>query len=293
MSKTILGKVSVVPKKIYSNTTTYKRLDIVTHEGSSYLCLKDCTGIEVTNTEYWQLLAKKGEKGNTGEQGIQGKTGPQGPEGKQGPQGIQGKTGPQGPAGRDGTNGVDGYTPQKGIDYFTEEEKTEFKNAVVADSKTDIDTHTANKIKEFNDNSTAKLKEYNDNATAKLKEYNDNDTAKTEAYNNNATEKINTFNSNAEAKLNEFNENAETLTNRVTALARRPRPADWTLHQGAGPLLRQRRRRRGGHRAGHDRPAGHRLLRPGAPAPPAQDPRGRACEAGSGRLHQVPGPRRL
>ena len=93
---------------------------------------------------------EKGEKGDTGEQGPQGETGPQGPKGdkgdtgEQGPQGIQGEVGPQGPQGIQGPQGeqgeqgetgqvgADGYTPLKGTDYFTEEDKTELVNAVLA-----------------------------------------------------------------------------------------------------------------------------------------------------------------
>ena len=49
-----------------------------------------------------------------------------GADGAQGPQGPQGETGPQGPA------GADGYTPIKGTDYFTESDKTELVNSVLA-----------------------------------------------------------------------------------------------------------------------------------------------------------------
>ena len=49
--------------------------------------------------------------------------GPQGPQGEQGPKGDTGDVGPAGPA---------GYTPVKGNDYFTEEDKTEMVNAVLA-----------------------------------------------------------------------------------------------------------------------------------------------------------------
>ena len=49
-----------------------------------------------------------------------------GPQGPVGPQGPKGDTGPQGPA------GADGYTPVKGTDYFTESDKTELVNAVLA-----------------------------------------------------------------------------------------------------------------------------------------------------------------
>lgn len=52
--------------------------------------------------------------------------GPQGDKGEQGPQGPKGDTGDVGPA------GPAGYTPVKGIDYFTEEDKTEMVNAVLA-----------------------------------------------------------------------------------------------------------------------------------------------------------------
>ena len=53
-------------------------------------------------------------------------TGPQGPAGPQGPQGEQG------PAGQQGIQGAEGYTPQKGIDYYTEADKAEMVNAVIA-----------------------------------------------------------------------------------------------------------------------------------------------------------------
>ena len=43
--------------------------------------------------------------------------------GPEGPQGIQGQTGPQGPA---------GYTPIKGTDYWTDADKQEIINAVIA-----------------------------------------------------------------------------------------------------------------------------------------------------------------
>lgn len=59
----------------------------------------------------------KGEKGDKGEQGIQG---------------IQGEKGDKGDKGDKGEDGADGYTPKKGVDYYTEADKTEMVNAVVA-----------------------------------------------------------------------------------------------------------------------------------------------------------------
>lgn len=49
--------------------------------------------------------------------------------------GAKGETGPQGPKGNngaDGQPGADGYTPVKGKDYFTEADKNELVNAVLA-----------------------------------------------------------------------------------------------------------------------------------------------------------------
>ena len=110
MAKQILGRVSIVFKGEYNSTTNYEKLDIVSYNGSSYACLKDCVGVIPTDTTYWQLVAQKGEQG---EQGIQG---------EQGEQGIQGIQGIQGVAGQDGQNGQDGYTPVRGTDYWTAED---------------------------------------------------------------------------------------------------------------------------------------------------------------------------
>lgn len=83
---TNLGKVATTPKGEYSNETTYIRLDIVSYNGSSYVCLKESVGNLPTNTEYWQLIASKGDTGAKGQ------------------------------------DGQDGYTPVKGVDYFTQED---------------------------------------------------------------------------------------------------------------------------------------------------------------------------
>ena len=58
-----------------------------------------------------------------GPAGPAGQTGPQGPAGKDG---EIGQTGPQGPV------GPAGYTPIKGTDYWTDADKQEIINAVIA-----------------------------------------------------------------------------------------------------------------------------------------------------------------
>ena len=125
----------------YDNTKSYNPPAKVASNGSSYLNIKPCTGIAPPNTEYWLLIAAKGdkgqkgekgnpgEKGETGAQGVQGPPGPKGdpfsygdfteeqlealigpagPQGPTGPQGIQGQPGPQGPQGIPGETGATG-----------------------------------------------------------------------------------------------------------------------------------------------------------------------------------------
>lgn len=206
MAKTKIGKVGITPKGAYSNVKNYVRLDVVTENGSSYVCLKDCVGKAVTDTEYWQLVAEKGDKGDK---------------------------------------------PVAGVDYNTDAEKTEFKNEVVTETKTDIadyvteqktelNTYTETKKSEldeyestketelntkateltnaFNTNATSKTKDYNDNATAKTTAFDNNATEKITAYNDNATTKLEAYNTNATAKTNEFNENVDSLNNKITKL---------------------------------------------------------------------------
>ena len=55
-----------------------------------------------------------------------------GQPGRDGQDGLNGKDGANGQDGKDGEDGADGYTPVKGTDYFTEEDKTELVNSVLA-----------------------------------------------------------------------------------------------------------------------------------------------------------------
>lgn len=71
----------------YSSSKAYAVGNKVASAGSSYLCIKPCTGIAPPNAEYWRLIAAKGAKGDTGAQGAQGPQGPQGAIGPEGPVG--------------------------------------------------------------------------------------------------------------------------------------------------------------------------------------------------------------
>ena len=137
MAKQILGRVSIIFKGEYNSTTNYEKLDIVSYNGSSYACLKDCVGVIPTDTTYWQLVAESGQQGIQGIQGIQGVQGIT-PNIQIGTvetlepteQAIVTQTGTLEnpifnfgiPKGVQGQNGQDGYTPVRGTDYWTAED---------------------------------------------------------------------------------------------------------------------------------------------------------------------------
>ena len=112
----------------FDSSAAYVQNDVVTSNGSTYVCvgghsghehggLNMCTSPASDPSQYpgeWMVLAAQGAQGATGPvgppgpQGVQGPQGPQGPQGQTGPQGLpgvqgvpgpQGQTGPQGPAG--------------------------------------------------------------------------------------------------------------------------------------------------------------------------------------------------
>ena len=116
----------------------YLEGDVATYNGNLFYCKQQHTvellsfypepsppypeflDIPQATTDFWELIAAKGEQGNqgpigetgpAGPQGIQGDVGPQGPQGIQGeigPQGIQGIQGDVGPAGPQGEIGPQG-----------------------------------------------------------------------------------------------------------------------------------------------------------------------------------------
>lgn len=56
----------------YSASKAYAVGNKVSFAGSSYLCIKPCTGIAPPSAEYWRLIAAKGNQGATGPQGPAG-----------------------------------------------------------------------------------------------------------------------------------------------------------------------------------------------------------------------------
>lgn len=95
----------------------YYEYDVVTYNGSSYVCISDINGSLVTpdnDMEHWSLFAEKGDVGPEGAQGPRGEKGPIGATGLQGSQGIQGPVGPEGARGPQGVQGPKGDKGEKG-----------------------------------------------------------------------------------------------------------------------------------------------------------------------------------
>lgn len=61
--KTNIGRILILYTGEYSPLRAYTRLDAVTRDGSSYLCLKPCAGVPVSNEEYWTCIARRGNDG--------------------------------------------------------------------------------------------------------------------------------------------------------------------------------------------------------------------------------------
>ncbi len=68
-------------KGAYNAATAYQVNDAVTKSGSTYIALLANTGVAVTNTTNWAVLAHKGATGPVGATGAKGATGSQGPAG--------------------------------------------------------------------------------------------------------------------------------------------------------------------------------------------------------------------
>lgn len=85
MSELNLGRIRMVPKGAWSASDAYKMLDIVTSNGSSYVCIADAVaGTLLSDTTHWQLVAEKGAKGDKGDTGAKGDPGTKGDTGASG-----------------------------------------------------------------------------------------------------------------------------------------------------------------------------------------------------------------
>lgn len=75
MAVQVLGKVAYFNKGAYNSETNYEINDVVSYNGSSYVSLNDNNqGNLPTNTNYWSVVAEKGDKGDTGKPFVIEKT---------------------------------------------------------------------------------------------------------------------------------------------------------------------------------------------------------------------------
>ena len=85
MGEIKIGRVRIGWKGTWDNLTAYVAQDAVYHQGETYVARIDVpAGTAITNTTFWELVAKKGEDGAPGAQGPQGDSGPQGDTGPAG-----------------------------------------------------------------------------------------------------------------------------------------------------------------------------------------------------------------
>lgn len=48
------GRILIIPRGDYNANSTYEKLDLVKHKGTSWLAKKNATGVEPSEGEYWQ-----------------------------------------------------------------------------------------------------------------------------------------------------------------------------------------------------------------------------------------------
>lgn len=68
--ESLQGEINTfVPMGTYSSSTSYVKNNIVTYSGNGYICKQSCKGKTPGTTagaDYWQLIASKGDKGDSG-----------------------------------------------------------------------------------------------------------------------------------------------------------------------------------------------------------------------------------
>lgn len=67
-----IGDISanLVHKGAYNYSTTYKPRNIVSYNGSSFMCITKCVNVTPQIGVYWQLIGSKGDKGDKGDPGL-------------------------------------------------------------------------------------------------------------------------------------------------------------------------------------------------------------------------------
>jgi len=58
-----VARTTLIYREVWRNDVSYKRDEIVTHEGGVWLSLKDSTDIRPGTDPAWRLIVKRGERG--------------------------------------------------------------------------------------------------------------------------------------------------------------------------------------------------------------------------------------
>lgn len=74
MAKQIIGRVTMMNRGEWNSSKTYDKLDIVSHNGSSYTPNRDGVSSEPPSGD-WTIIAAKGERGIQGPKGDSGEAG--------------------------------------------------------------------------------------------------------------------------------------------------------------------------------------------------------------------------
>ena len=114
--QTLLDKMTAIEEDIAGTVEDYLKENPIEVDLSGYATKEDLETIELT----------------PGPQGEPGPAGKDGKDGEPGKDGSDGKDGAPGAAGKDGSDGKDGKTPVKGTDYWTEADKAEIVEDVLA-----------------------------------------------------------------------------------------------------------------------------------------------------------------
>ena len=193
VTKTKIGRVMLLNKGTYNVETAYSELDVVKESGRTYICLKNCKGIQPTNTEYWILAADIGIL----------------PTNKEDYNTEEGKSLYANELFDYGKIALDEYTAEKVEQLIAKEGELEG----VLDTEKDKQIGIVNdKAEIYNANVETKTLAFNTNASDKTAAFDTNAETKTSAFNTNANEKTSAFNTNAETKTSAFNANVESKT---------------------------------------------------------------------------------
>lgn len=208
--KQILGKVTVTPKGEYSSGETYKRLDIVTSNGQSYIAKVDNTGVSVTDTNTWLQLVEKPEKGIdyfTEEDIAQLVSMVTDDSESEFNEYYNGKV-------SDFNSNASSKTTEFNSNY---DEKVESFNTIFDTSTDNFDGNYETKLSAFNENASTQTSTFNSVVEQATSDFNSNASTLTETFNTNASEKTSAFNTNASEKTQEFNDNVDEKTEQITS----------------------------------------------------------------------------